>query len=213
MKKKSLILILCGILSASVFTFNVPAKSQKKTIEANSVEESFETNLSCGFYIPGIDIPEGKYNLVAVSGSGNVYMHSSLNEIMSSEDKEYYIQTFNGADLSGDSPLVIKGDLVLNIKSDSAKTQEMSPREIGSEAQTDLSAGNYTAGTDFPVGAYNIVCTSGMGNIHSSEADVNEIINVDPNGFGIDRINNASFSDGDTLEISGCSVQLQPVGE
>lgn len=180
---------------------------------AEAAREPFEANLSCGFYIPGVDIPEGTYNLTAVSGSGNVYMHSKINEIMSSEDKEYYIPTFNGARLSGSSPLVISGDLVLNIKSDSARTQEMSPRVINSEAQTDLGAGNYTAGVDFPVGAYNIVCTSGMGNIHSSEADINEILNVTPNDHGIDRINNASFSNGDMLEISGCSVQLQPVGE
>ncbi len=181
--------------------------------EEEAAREPFEANLSCGFYIPGVDIPEGKYALTAVSGSGNVYMRSKVNEIMSSEDKEYCIQTFNGASLSGSSPLVVSGDLVLNIKSDSARTQGMSSRVIGAEVQTDLSAGNYTAGTDFPVGAYNIICTSGMGNIHSSEAGVNEILNVSPDGHGVDRINNASFSSGDSLEISGCSVQLQPVGE
>lgn len=192
-------------------SFNYSYQNPRDDEEAT--REPFETNLSCGFYIPGIDIPEGKYTLTAISGSGNVYMHSKVNEIMSSENKEYYIQTFNGASLSGSSPLVVSGDLILNIKSDSTRTQDMSPRTIDAEVQTDLSAGNYTAGVDFPVGAYNIICTSGMGNIHSSEADINEVINVDSNGFGINRINNASFSGGDILEISGCSVQLQPVGE
>lgn len=192
--------------------------SQSSNDEGESTSDvetgAFEADLGAGFYTAGVDIPKGNYNLTAISGSGNVISKDgNINEIMAYPADKYYIDTFNGANFKYGGTLFVGGDLVLHIKSDEAETNNMKPRQISGEVATDLSAGNYTAGTNFPAGTYNIVGIQGSGNVISGEADVNEIISDAPKDGYVTQINNVKFSDGDSLELSGCSVRLEPIGE
>lgn len=175
----------------------------------------FEIDVAAGFYTAGIDIPYGTYSLSAVSGSGNVHSRKcGLNEIMANPKDEWSIDSYNGAKFDNGSILEISGDLVLHIKSDNAQINNMTLRAVSAEVQTDLSAGNYTAGTDFPIGTYNVTALEGSGNVHSREADLNEIFSIDATeGWGVSQVSNVKFEEGAVLEVSSCSIRLVPVGE
>lgn len=76
--------------------------------------------------------------------------------------------------------------------------------------EIELSAGQYTAGIDFPSGAYSITCISGSGNVLSTNmysGGLNEIMAVDTSdGFSIDTFNNARFNNGDILSVTSTAV-------
>lgn len=181
--------------------------------------EHYEVDLSSGNYVAGVDIPAGTYNLTATSGSGNVSssnMYSGgLNEIMGSPADEYTQETFNNLSLPEGETLSLTGTVVLHIVSEDAQTGNMSSRVVGSEVQTDLSAGNYTAGTDFPAGVYNIVSTGSSGNVSSDnmyDGGLNEVMGDGSDGFSVKQVNNVELPEGTVLTVSGASIQLVPVG-
>lgn len=183
------------------------------------VAEHFEVDLSAGNYVAGVDIPAGTYNLTATSGSGNVSssnMYSGgLNEIMGSPADEYTQETFNNLSLPEGETLSLTGTVVLHIVSEDAQTGNMTSRVVGSEVQTDLSAGNYTAGTDFPAGVYNIVSTGSSGNVSSDnmyDGGLNEVMGDGSDGFSVKQVNNVELPEGTVLTVSGASIQLVPVG-
>ena len=188
--------------------------------EEEPITEHFETDLTAGNYVAGVDIPAGTYNLTATSGSGNVsssnMYNGGLNEIMGSPADEYSQETFNNLQLPAGETLSLGGTVTLHIVSEDAQTSNVKARTVGSETQTDLSAGNYTAGTDFPAGVYNIVCTGGMGNVNSDNmynGGLNEVMGDGSDEFSVHQVNNVSLPEGTVLTISGTSVQLVPVGE
>lgn len=192
----------------------IEATEPAEETPADETTSPFEATLGAGFYTAGLDIPCGTYTLTAVSGSGNVHSREAgINEIMANPTDEWSIDTYNGARFSSGSVLEVSGDLVLQISSDDSQLNNMTARVIGPEVQCDFGAGNYVAGVDFPVGTYNVVALEGSGNVHSSEADLNEIFSVEADGWGIYQVNNVKFEEGAILEISGCSIQLVPVGE
>lgn len=184
------------------------------------VEEHYEVDLSAGYYTAGTDIPAGTYNLTATSGSGNVSssnMYSGgLNEIMGTPADEYNSESFNGLKLDNGVVLSLGGTVTLHLVSENANVSGMVARSASDAAPIDLGAGNYTCGTDFPAGTYTIVATGGSGNVNSDnmfDGGLNEILGTSNDGFSITRFNNASFKEGNTLTISGTSVQLVPIGE
>lgn len=90
------------------------------------------------------------------------------------------------------------------------------PKDLttGNEEEfTTAQSGTYTAGTDFPAGVYDIEAVSGNGNVQGT--GLNEIMGVGTGYAGIDdmyvnKYDNKTFEDGDTLELSGVSVKLVP---
>lgn len=70
---------------------------------------------------------------------------------------------------------------------------------------TELSAGHYIAGVDFPAGTYNITAVSGAGNVSSSNmhsGGLNELMSGAANGNYISSFENAKFEAGTKLSIS-----------
>lgn len=188
--------------------------------EQAPVTEHYEVDLSAGHYTAGIDIPAGTYNLTATAGSGNVsstnMYNGGLNEIMGTPADEFTQETFNNLQLPAGETLSLSGDVALHLVSEDAQTQNMTSRTVGAEVQTDLSAGNYVAGTDFPAGVYNIVSTGTSGNVSSDnmyDGGLNEIIGPGGDNFSVPKVNNVSLPEGTTLTISGTSIQLVPVGQ
>lgn len=181
--------------------------------DMSKVEGTFETYLGAGVYTAGLDIPTGRYNLSAYSGSGNVHSYKGINEIMGFPASNYQIETFNGLSLAEGAKLEVGGTLVLFMHSDNAKIYDMSTRQITNEYEVYLTPGNYIAGVDFPVGVYNVVATDGSGNVHCRDAELNEILSTVADDMRITQFNNAEFKDGSTLEVSSCSIRLVPVGK
>jgi hypothetical protein len=124
--------------------------------------------------------------------------------------------SFNNLQLPEGETLTLGGTVTLHIVSEDAQTGNMRNRTIGSETQMDLNAGNYTAGTDFPAGVYNIVSTGASGNVSSDnmfEGGLNEVLGDGSDGLSVPQVNNVELPEGTVLSISGTSVQLVPVGE
>lgn len=184
-----------------------------------SATEHFETDLTSGHYIAGVDIPSGTYNITVTSGNGNVSssnMYSGgINEAMSTEADDLYIDSFNNLKLPEGETLSLGGTITLHLVSEDAQTGKLQERTIGDETKTDLSSGNYVAGTDFPAGVYNVVSTGNAGNVSSDnmyEGGLNEILGDGSDGLSVKQVNNVELPKGTTLTISGTSIQLIPVG-
>lgn len=231
MKKKLLAFAIVGILAFSLSACGsepepkeeVKKEEQKKEepkAEAKK-EEHFEIDLTGGNYTAGKDIPVGTYNLTATGGNGNVHSSNAfdggINEVMGTPADEYTLETFNGVSLKDGDILSLSGTVTLHLVSENALVSSMVPRGAADGSPVDLVAGNYTAGTDFPAGYYNIVATGNSGNVASmgdslDEEYVNEIMGVEEDGYTTHQFNNAHFSEGTQLQL-GTSVQLVPVGE
>lgn len=90
------------------------------------------------------------------------------------------------------------------------------PKDLvsGNEQEfTTAESGTYTAGTDFEAGVYDIEVVSGNGNVQGT--GLNEIMGAGTGYTGIDdmyvdKYDNKTFAEGDTLEVSGVSVKLVP---
>lgn len=196
------------------------SSTKKEETKEDVKEEEYEIDLSAGNYIAGKDIPVGTYNLTAVSGSGNVISSNmfsgGLNEVMGAENDGLSQQSFNGLKMESDTTLYIAGNLVLHIASTNAQVASVVPRSSTDATPIDLQAGNYTAGTDFPAGTYNIVATGNIGNVSSDnmfEGGLNEVMGTEDDGMSVQQFNNAIFEDGTNISVSGTTVQLVPVGE
>ena len=239
MKKKMITLLLCGTMVLSPITtyastmdtlkeaYNeiekITKKSKSKTSK-KTMTDHFEVDLGAGNYVAGKDIPVGTYNFTAVSGTGNVSSSNlydgGINAVMGTPANDYTQETYNTVSLDDDVVLSLGGDIVLHIVYENASTSTIQTRVVPDDAQAiDLTAGHYTAGTDFPAGSYNVIATSGFGNVSSDnlyDGGLNEIMGIagsDPTGLSIESFSNLTLDEGVVLSIDGVSVQLVPVGE
>ena len=122
--------------------------------------------LSNGTYTAGMDIPEGKYKLIAKSGYGEVYSSNEemgINEYMEAEDKivdtdedSESATEFSNLILKVGDKITIEDCLILEFSSKNANLiQSIVRKEIGKEII--LKKGVYTCGKDFEIGTYDIV--------------------------------------------------------
>lgn len=92
-------------------------------------------------------------------------------------------------------------------ETDEETISQIEPFEI------DLTAGNYTIGTDIPAGIYNLTAESGSGNVRGSNTingGINETMANPADEYSIDFFSNAKFDSGNTLSIGGTlSLHLQ----
>lgn len=185
--------------------------------ESESVIGTYQTKLSAGNYVAGVDFPSGKYNITAVSGSGNVMTvnTSEVNEIMGTDKDDDNIKIYKNANLKKGVILQVCDNLVIRISSKNANLSERKKRKNKLKKTIKISSGHYIAGTDFPAGTYDVIAVKGSGNVISSnddDLDINEIMtnkkDDDPNY--IKKYKNAVFDKGDDLKISGVTIKLVP---
>lgn len=229
-------LLIAGLIALPVYGCAGTASSDNSTAEdtekvsepaaqpeTQPEVEEYTTDLTAGFYTGGIDIPVGDYDVTLVSGSGNVICNNSdkpVNEVFGTDKSFDEIESFNGVGIEKGSVLQILGAVKVKITSKDAQVSSMVPRTMNKDKSVTLSSGNYTAGTDFPAGTYDVVATEGAGNVIStdsdhSEYDINEILSPNPNAEydQAKEFKNAIFEKGTTLELSDVTVQLIPVSE
>ena len=187
---------------------------------------SVNMDLGSGNYIVGIDIPAGRYNITAVSGSGNVSsdnMYSGgINAMMGTEeanaDYDLYEQEYKNISLPNGVRLSISGGVVVNLQCDSASGEPLEARNQTITDTVELSNGNYIAGQDFPAGTYTISVVSGGGNVHSDNmysGGLNAIIgtaDLNSDGWNMyeQEYKNIELPDGVTLYIDGVDLLLTP---
>lgn len=197
------------------------SSSPTETSDPTPSTISFEQEFSSGNYTAGIDFPAGKYDIVAVSGGGNVSSSDGgINAVMGTEDKnelmDMYEQEYKNIDLPDGTTLTISG-VTVRLTSDAASGDPLTPRNQEITETVDLGNGNFVAGEDFPAGVYNIVAVSGGGNVSSSnlyEGGINAILGTEDQNEIMDmyeqEYKNIDLPDGTTLTISGVQIQLVP---
>lgn len=170
-RKRTLALLLSLALSVSLCACTVTSSEEgggRSSVETGSpapVETpaptpstiSFEQEFSSGNYTAGIDFPAGKYDIVAVSGGGNVSSSNAfdggINAVMGTEDKnelmDMYEQEYSNIDLPDGTTLSISG-VTVRLTCDAASGAPLTPRNQVITETVDLGNGNFVAGEDFP---------------------------------------------------------------
>lgn len=194
-----------------------PAVSEPTTVAVN-------TNFTSGNYTAGIDFPAGTYNITAVSGSGNVSSSNmytgGINAMMGTDaankeaGSDLYEQQYSNISLDDGVILTVSGGVTVNIACDAASGDALQTRNQSITKTVSLGNGNFTAGTDFEAGTYNIAAVSGTGNISSSnlyDGGVNAMMGID-DGTGLyeKEYKNIDLPEGTTLTIDGVKIQLVP---
>ena len=152
----------------------------------------------------GMDIPEGRYRIVAKKNSGNIYnKYNTFDENLDAENantQKIFARLFIG------DILTITYSLVVELSSEKANLlQNIVRRPIGKEIT--LKAGNYICGEDFKSGVYDIKRIKNRG-----------VVSFDDSGksFGsedneLKEIKNYLFKNNDYLGISsGLVIKLVP---
>jgi len=227
--KVGIILFAFAFLLICICIF-IGVTSQPKNSAGNNVNEgkqNFEKNteavkddfsdvetvyeLTAGYYTAGIDIPSGKCNVYAVSGTGNLQstnmFNGGVNEMFGIDDGNgLFTSSFNGLQLSEGVVLSTNNRMVIRIEYTSINGRA-GGRYYDTENSIELSAGNYVSGEDFPAGVYSIEAISGTGNLLSSNifnGGVNEMFGIDDgNGFYSEHIQNVDLPKDVELEVKG----------
>lgn len=203
--------------------FTDEEKAEVNTVEKTEVKlDGVGFTMTAGNYVCGIDFPPGEYDIQATKGQGNVFGTNGLNEIMAKETDTFTIDNYNGSTFVLGDILSITSTLKITFGSNAAEIENYTGREKTKNTYK-LETGNYLVGTDLPSGTYNIVCTSGSGNIYSDSSTfmLNETMSAENadsmssyDDFYIQKYNNAILEDGTILSLSGIDVKLtltQPV--
>ena len=238
-KKKALI-IFCVIFAIGFIMFIATNGSRTATITNSNLSPNTSTNntsttnkpkedlskvakeytLTAGYYTAGIDLPAGKADIVAVSGTGNLSSSNiydgGINEMFGVDDGSgLYTSSFNNLKFTKSERLSLNSDLVIKLTFKQIDSG-FSGRIYDEDKAKEFTNGNFTAGEDFAEGVYKIAAVSGSGNLSSSniyDGGVNEMFGVD-DGSGLynSQFLNAKFGKGVTLKISGgVTVKLIPV--
>lgn len=186
------------------------------TVDLSMVQKEYI--LSDGHYTVGIDIPAGKCDVSAVSGSGNLsssnMFSGGINEMFGIEkgDLNLYSQTFSGLKLPINETLSVSGGLKIKLTYTSI-TSDFEPRVYDESKAITLSNGNYDIGIDIPAGVYNLFVVNGNGNISTSNlfsGGINEMIGTN-NEYYISEFHNLELKEKETLEISnGVTIKFIP---
>lgn len=166
--------------------------------------------LSTGTYIAGMDIPEGKYKLIAKNGYGDVYSSNEkmgINEYMEAEDEiddsdedSETATEFSNLVLKVGDKITIEKCLVLEFFSKNVNlTQNVVRKEIGEEII--LRKGVYTCEEDFKIGIYDIILIEGEGKIEIEEDDLGNSYIFGSNYDDIREIKNYDFTIGEKIHI------------
>jgi hypothetical protein len=96
-------------------TNSAPAQVVAPTLSTSVDPVSMD--LSAGVYVVGQDVPAGKYDITAISGSGNFFGKPGIvNEVMGVEGN-YSIPEYKNATFKNGNEIEIKGNLVVNLTS------------------------------------------------------------------------------------------------
>ena len=186
------------------------AKSEYQSRDLPDVPHRW--TLTAGNYWAGEDIPSGKIDLSAVSGSGNVvggdWLEGGINEILAA-DPQYagWTSSFRGLKLLRGDILSVTSDLVVELNYSLVWYGTGTENRIESAA-VELGPGNYEF-SDLPHGylPQDVTAVSGMGNFYGGEqfeGGVNATMAADPQypGF-ISRFRGFLIEKGDTFSITG----------
>jgi hypothetical protein len=174
-----------------------------------------------------MDFPAGTYDIVAISGSGNVTSGNmytgGINAMMGTKEAndaagtDLYEQEYANIRLPNGVVLSVSGGVAIKISSDDADPAPLNIRQQPNTETISLGSGNFTAGKDFPAGTYDIVAVSGGGNVSSDNmysGGINAVMGPKEANAGIDlyeqAYKNIDLPADTTLSIDGVKIELIP---
>lgn len=199
------------------------SQKEPESKEEAPVLEPVDLTFGSGNYTSGIDFPAGKYDLIAVSGGGNVSSDNmydgGINAIMGvTSDPTFadmYEKEYQNIKLPEGTVLSISG-VQIQMLCDQPESG-ITPREQPNTETIEIGNGNFVAGEDFPAGIYNIVAVSGGGNVSTDnmyDGGINAIMGVTSDPIFADmyekEYKNIVLSDGTTISVDGVKLQLVP---
>jgi len=221
MKRKLLIFMLSAIMMLAVSGCGTSNNTSKATIEKYLDQRLTGNWVLSGDGYSGNDAFEymtttfsenGKYSAEAkVSGTGEVVPVNGTYSV--DKDGNVYIVKNTGEEIlyyytlqDGFLVLQYAENGTAKLKKVENTTQPATEQPAQQTAVSlDLSAGNYTIGTDIPPGKYDITALSGRGNFFGNPGIVNEIMGVEGD-YSISSYKNATFKNGNTIEVKGTLV-------
>lgn len=191
-------------------------ENQVSDTPTEETKEPVTFELSSGNYTAGIDYPSGKYNITALSGSGNVISDNmfdgGINAMMGTEDDELFEKEYKNIKLTEGTVLSVSGGVKIRIDCEKPESGVVAREQTNTETIS-LSNGNFVSGEDFPAGVYDVVATDGSGNVMTDnmyEGGLNAIMGVNDDSFSEKEYKNINLPEGVTLTISGVDINLVP---
>lgn len=233
MKKKIVTLLIAGTLALSITACGGSGEDTSSADDSNTSEESsetdvspaeepeqviapYETDLTCGYYVAGVHIPEGIYNVTVNSGLGSIMTKSGVTSSMGSGTGVEYAASFDNLTLQNGDTLTVTQSLNIHLASNEAYYSTMSEYDNPAEEEKDLSAGNYIVGQDIQPGLYDVTLVSGdLVNINTTDYVVstsltnNEILKEST----ATSCKNMELLEGQTLSVQSGTVKMTPCAD
>ena len=92
------------------------SSSTSSSSNTTSTVKGEDIELTAGNYVVGEDIKPGKYDIIALSGSGNLYIPQKVNEVMGTTDNNFYLKNYNNVTLNNGETLEISGRLKVKLQ-------------------------------------------------------------------------------------------------
>lgn len=180
--------------------------------------EVYETDLTAGIYKGGVHIPQGTYILTCKSGSGQVELTDSKNNIWvqynfgddydNTEEEVSDFEVFPGC------YVIVEDTLELHMTAENAQMNLTAIANPLTESKT--VSDKFTVGKDVPAGVYDVKCVEGFG-IFDYDVTVSAgyenymgmLIGNEESGFP-QELKNIVLIDGTEVDLEGLTVELTP---
>ena len=180
--------------------------------------EFYEADLTAGIYKGGVHLPQGTYTLTCKSGSGQVELIDSKNNIWvqynfgddyaNSEEEVSDFEVFPGC------YVVVEDTLELHMTAGNAQMDLTAIQNPLTESK--VVSDKFTAGKDVPAGVYDVKCIEGFGifdydvMVHTGyESYMGMLIGNEESGFP-QELKNIVLIEGTEVELEGLKVELTP---
>lgn len=235
MKKKIVTLLIAGTLALSITACGGSSRDTSSTDNSKTSEETtqaeeasaeeqepeqviapYETDLTCGYYVAGVHIPEGIYNVTVNSGLGNLMTRSGVSTALGSGSGVQYADSFNNLTLKNGDTLIITQSLNAHVASQEAYYSTMTEYDNPATEEKDLSPGNYVVGQDIQAGLYDITMVSGeSATVNTSDYVVSTSVTTNDilKSSMAESCKNFELTDGQTLVIQSGTVKLTPCAD
>ena len=180
--------------------------------------EVYEADLTAGIYKGGVHIPQGTYTLTCKSGSGQVELIDSKNNIWvqysfgddydNPEEEVSDFEVFSGC------YVMVEDTLELHMTAENA---QMDPTAIVNPlTESKTVSDKFTVGKDVSAGVYDVKCVEGFG-IFDYDVTVSAgyenymgmLIGNEESGFP-QELKNIVLIDGTEVDLEGLTVELTP---
>ena len=180
--------------------------------------ELYEADLTAGIYKGGVHLPQGTYTLTCKSGSGQVELTDSKNNIWvqynfgddydNTEEEVSDFEVFPGC------YVIVEDTLELHMTAENAQMNLTAIANPLTESKT--VSDKFTVGKDVPAGVYDVKCVEGFG-IFDYDVTVSAgyenymgmLIGNEESGFP-QELKNIVLIDGTEVDLEGLTVELTP---